>query len=339
MEPGSITMEFTVETENDTNPERAGSFTVSVLGCTDYFVRSPSSVTVSVPDDDGVPGQPGDLASEERDGEARLECRPHRGCARPGLFLPGATLRLFRLEPRLEMGLPPDCNRPMMSLCAPYGRSSAPPARTLPSRIREEDMTATPLITIPARRGKAALVAPGQTIRVINTHGQQVVDTWAFHRADLTEFMSMEHSRTALGRIMPLVGQAMVTNHRRPILTVVEDTSGGIHDTLLAACDRFRYELLGCEGYHDNCTDNLAAALTEFGLAPPETPSPWNLFMNIPVEGDGTVSFQPPVSKPGDYVTLRAEMDCIVAFSACPQDMVPINGADCIPTEAHFQVI
>ena len=200
-------------------------------------------------------------------------------------------------------------------------------------------MTATALTTIPARQGKAAFVSGGQIVKVINTHGQQVVDTWAFNRADLTEFMSMEHSRTALGRIMPLAGQAMATNHRRPILTLIEDTSGGIHDTLLAACDRYRYELLGCEEYHDNCTDNLAAALAELNLVPPETPSPWNLFMNIPVESDGTVSFQPPVSRPGDYVMLRAEMDCIVAFSACPQDLVPINGVDCVPTEAHFQVI
>ncbi len=200
-------------------------------------------------------------------------------------------------------------------------------------------MTAASLITIPARRGKAAFVSAGQTVRVINTHGQQVVDTWAFSRQDLTEFMSMEHSRTSLARIMPTVGQAMVTNRRRAILTLAGDTSGGIHDTLLAACDRYRYELLGCEGYHDNCTDNLAAALAELGLTAPETPSPWNLFMNIPVGADGGVGFEPPVSKPGNYVALRAEMDCVVAFSACPQDMVPINGADCVPTEAHFQIL
>ncbi len=198
---------------------------------------------------------------------------------------------------------------------------------------------AASLITIPARRGKAAFVAQGQTVRVINTHGQQVVDTWAFCREDLTEFMSMEHSRTSLRRIMPTVGQAMVTNRRRPILMLVEDTSGGIHDTLLAACDRYRYELLGCEEYHDNCTDNLAAALAELDLTPPETPSPWNLFMNIPVSADGRVGFEPPVSGPGDHITLRAELDCVVAFSACPQDMVPINGVDCTPTEAHFQVL
>ncbi len=205
-------------------------------------------------------------------------------------------------------------------------------------------MTTSQSVTIPARGGKAAFVEAGQRIRVINTHGQQVVDTWAFRRDELTEFMSMEHSRTFLSRIMARVGDSMVTNHRRPILTLVEDTtvegdSAGIHDTLLAACDRYRYELLGCEGYHDNCTDNLAAALAELGLTPPETPSPWNLFMNIPVASDGTVSFQAPVSRPGDSVTLRAEMDCVVAFSACPQDIVPINGVDCIPTEAHFQIL
>ncbi len=205
-------------------------------------------------------------------------------------------------------------------------------------------MTTSQLVTIPARGGKAAFVEAGQRIRVINTHGQQVVDTWAFRRDELTEFMSMEHSRTFLSRIMARVGDSMVTNHRRPILTLVEDTtvegdSAGIHDTLLAACDRYRYELLGCEGYHDNCTDNLAAGLAELGLTPAETPSPWNLFMNIPVASDGTVSFEALVSRPGDYVTLRAEMDCVLAFSACPQDIVPINGVDCIPTEAHFQIL
>ena len=200
-------------------------------------------------------------------------------------------------------------------------------------------MTASSLATIPARHGKAAFVTAGQHVKVVNTRGQQVVDTWAFGRDDLTEFMSMEHSRTAIGRTMPALGQSMVTNRRRPILSLVEDTSGGIHDTLLAACDRYRYELLGCAEYHDNCTDNLAAALAELGLTPPETPSPWNLFMNIPVDADGSLGFEPPVCNPGDYLVLRAEMDCVVAFSACPQDLVPINGRDCIPTEAHFQVI
>jgi uncharacterized protein YcgI (DUF1989 family) len=194
-------------------------------------------------------------------------------------------------------------------------------------------------IEIPASRGKAARLRNGQTVRVINTRGQQVVDTWAFNAGDLREFMSMEHSRVSIGGIIPRIGSVFVTNKRRPILTVVEDTSGGIHDTLIAACDRYRYEGLGCTGYHDNCTDNLAAVLGELGLAPPQVPSPLNLFMNIPVIDSNAIEFRPPVSTPGSYIALRAEMDCVIAFSACPQDMVPINGAAMRPTEAHFEIV
>jgi len=195
------------------------------------------------------------------------------------------------------------------------------------------------VVAIPARKGRAVAMAKGQRIKVINTHGQQVVDAWAFNRQDPSEFMSMEHTRTALLRAIPRVGDALVTNHRRPILTLVEDTSPGIHDTLLAACDRYRYELLGCKGHHDSCTDNLAAALATLGMKAPETPAPFNLWMNIPIRADGGLSFEPPVTKRGDHVVLRAEMDCVVAFSACPQDMVPVNGLACTPTEAHFQIL
>src|SRR5713101_1787878 len=156
------------------------------------------------------------------------------------------------------------------------------------------------MIEIPARRGKAVRVRKGQRIKVINSKGQQVVDTWAFNADDMQEFMSMEHSRVAIGRIIPGIGDALVTNRRRPILTLTADTSGGIHDTLFAACDRWRYELLGCTGYHDNCTDNLAAALAELGLAPPETPSPLNLFMNIPVIDGNRVEIRPPAGHRAD---------------------------------------
>jgi uncharacterized protein YcgI (DUF1989 family) len=195
------------------------------------------------------------------------------------------------------------------------------------------------VVEIPARKGKAALMRQGQTLKVINTKGQQVVDTWAFNATDLREFMSMEHSRVSIGGIIPKVGSILVTNKRRPILTVVEDTSGGIHDTLLAACDRWRYEGLGCTGHHDNCTDNLAAGLAALGFEPPETPAPLNLFMNIPVLDGDRIEFRPPVSTPGSWIALRAEMDCILAFSACPQDMVPINGTAMRPTEAHFEIV
>ena len=172
---------------------------------------------------------------------------------------------------------------------------------------------------------------------MINTYGEQVVDTWTFNRLDMREFMSMEHSRAHTLHLIPRVGDMLRSNHRQPMLTLIEDTSGGVHDTVIAACDRYRYAFLGVGGYHDNCTDNLRRALADLDLEPPATPSPLNLFMNIPWTVDGSLSFAaPPKPAPGGYVKLRAEMDLVIVFSACPQDILPINGTAGSPTDAHF---
>ena len=199
-------------------------------------------------------------------------------------------------------------------------------------------MSTADLRLIPARRGAAARVTAGQRITVINTHGTQVIDTWAFSADDVTEWMSMEASRAWFMKLRAAVGDTFRTNQRRPILTLVEDTSGAAHDTLMAACDLPRYRLLGVEGHHDNCRDNLHAALATLGVTAPATPSPLNLFMNIPWTPDGALAWAEPISPPGSYAVLRAELDLIVAFSACPQDILPINGRTGKTTEAHFAI-
>lgn len=193
-------------------------------------------------------------------------------------------------------------------------------------------------IVIPARRGVAHRLPRHRIVSIINTHGAQVVDTWAFNAADTSEFMSMEHSRVAMLKITPQVGDTLVSNHRVPMLTVVEDTTPGVHDTLVAACDRYRYQTLGFEGHHDNCADNLDAAMKAIGENCPEVPCPLNLFQNSPVDDAGRIEFRTPVSEAGQYISLRAEMDLIVVFSACPQDLIPVNGQGCVPTEAHFTI-
>ena len=112
----------------------------------------------------------------------------------------------------------------------------------------------TDLHVVPARRGRAVRLAKGQAIQIINTHGQQVVDTWCFNADDMSEFMSMEHLHATLQGIFPAAGDGLTTNRRRSILILEEDTSPGRHDTVIAACDVHRYAALGCTQYHDNCT-------------------------------------------------------------------------------------
>jgi uncharacterized protein YcgI (DUF1989 family) len=191
---------------------------------------------------------------------------------------------------------------------------------------------------IPARQGRAVRLNQGQHLTIINTYGTQVCDMWSFYAHSLREFLSMEHVRPWINRLTPRVGDQLVTNHRRPILTLLEDTSPGIHDTTIASCDIYRYSTLGVEGYHDNCADNLKMALQAITLRAPEVPSPFNLWMNTPYKPDGTLDWLPTVSKAGDYMVFRAELDCVVVMSACPQDLVPVNGKDCIPNDLHFEV-
>ena len=213
------------------------------------------------------------------------------------------------------------------------------------------------VLTLPARRGLAVRAKAGQRFSVVNTHGTQVlcaslisippftkltrpatghkvVDTWAFVDApsadgELREWMSMEHSRVGFKNVSPQAGDALRTNaQRRPLLTLLEDSSPGRHDTLCAACDPFRYRLLGVESPHDNCTDNLAAALATLGLQSRATPCPLNLFMLCPVMPSGEMVWSLPNCKAGDAVTFRVEIDAVLAFSCCPMDVAgnPING-------------
>lgn len=194
------------------------------------------------------------------------------------------------------------------------------------------------LVTIPARHGVALRLRRGQEVVIVNTHGTQALDAWAFNAADLGEHMSMEHSRSRLSKITPRPGDTLVTSRRAPMLTMTADTSPGIHDSLLCACNASLYRELGCPDSHRSCESNLHEALAGLGLELGWTPGPLNLFMNVRIGSDGEVLRAPPASRPGDAVTFRAEMDLILVLSACPQDVTPINGADCTPREAQYAI-
>jgi uncharacterized protein YcgI (DUF1989 family) len=187
------------------------------------------------------------------------------------------------------------------------------------------------VIHIPAREGRAVLVAAGRRFRVVDLEGGQVVDLFAFSAEDTREYASAEHTRVAVSRLFPRVGESFVTNRRRPILFFDQDASPGIHDMLCASCDPARYKLLGVSGWHASCRENLEIAMAALGFDSVRVPQPINLFMNTPARADGTIEWLPAVSRPGDHVVMRAELDAVVVASACPQDLVGINAKGSSP--------
>jgi uncharacterized protein YcgI (DUF1989 family) len=66
-------------------------------------------------------------------------------------------------------------------------------------------------------------------------------------------------------------------------------------------------------------------------LAKGEVPDPLNLFMNVNIDWNGAwgIELREPASRPSSYVVLRAEVDCVVVMSACPNDITMVNGMNC----------
>jgi len=171
---------------------------------------------------------------------------------------------------------------------------------------------------------------------VVDVEGGQVGDVFAFAVDDPSEYLSASHTRTHTSRLFPHIGEAFVTNRRRPILTLVADTSPGAHDMLIAACDPERYRALGAPD-HASCANNLRTALSRLGLQTDVIPQPVNVFMRIPVGPGGDLSWLPAASRAGDAITFAAAMDCVVVVSACPQDLNAINGDR--PTAMEIEIL
>lgn len=192
---------------------------------------------------------------------------------------------------------------------------------------------------IPGGRAAALHLCRGQAVRLVNTHGTQVVDTWCLAADDTSEYLSVEHTRRMLGRLFPRQGDGLYSNRRNILLRIEFDSSDCRHDMLVACCDRWLYAFYGCPPGHANCHDNFIEALAQHGVLPKHVPSPVNLWMNVPVADNERIELLAPESKPGDALLLRAVVDCYVIFSACPMDITPVNGEDRTPRPVHYEIV
>ncbi|KAF1913911.1 hypothetical protein BDU57DRAFT_327228 [Ampelomyces quisqualis] len=178
------------------------------------------------------------------------------------------------------------------------------------------------------------------------------------------EYLSLPHTRASSQKLVPEVDDGLLTNLRNPIITLVEDTTPGAHDTLTAACDANLYTALGVDKpeEHGSCAENLVLALKELnegaGLKGTKAvgaditvniaPTPLHLFMNAPldtskisdVDGAGAkgavLSIAEPQGKKRSFVRFKADRDVVVVFSACPMEIGKQNGGRCMA--ANFMV-
>lgn len=197
------------------------------------------------------------------------------------------------------------------------------------------DGTSPGEIHIPARTGTAFRVDAGAEIEIVDLQGQQPADFWAYYENDLGEYLSAPHTRIANMKLMPGVGDAFFSNRRRPMIRIVDDPVP-VHDFLSAACDPWRYEELGQRGWHGSCQENLELAMKRAGYGDVVCPQPFNIWTNFHLHPDGRFEIMRPATKAGDHIVVRAEMPCVIAVSACPQDITLTAGLN--PTDLLVRI-
>jgi uncharacterized protein YcgI (DUF1989 family) len=201
---------------------------------------------------------------------------------------------------------------------------------------------------MPPKTGLAVVVKAGQHLRVTDLEGKQVVDMAVFNEANVREKLSTSYSRARQkpktpGQYLSLdaltEGHVLMSTIARPMLTIVRDTPEpkGVHDVHNRMCNRLLFESHGY-GTQDGCLEILSQALAPWGIAAEDLPDTMDLFMNFRHDlGRGGWVIEEPVSKPGDYVEFRAEMDCVVGLSNCPLDVIaPCNAYHCTPVKAEI---
>ena len=177
--------------------------------------------------------------------------------------------------------------------------------------------------------GKAFPVKKGQIIRVI---GQSTADFVVFNLRNVKERFDQARTKVDQGKIY------VISKFNNVMMTIVKDTYEGTHDMEKGMCSTSFYKKWGDKIFaiygstwkklgrkrgaapKHGCWENLARALRPWKVLKEDVPSPLNIFQTMVINGkSGAMRYAMIRPKPGSHVDFRAEMNCLVGISACPE--------------------
>ena len=198
-------------------------------------------------------------------------------------------------------------------------------------------MTVLQSVVVPKNSGHSFAVKKGQVLRVA---GRTVVDFVAFNLHNLRERFDQARTKTNQVKIFVSTGDQLFSKLNNPLLTIVEDSfREGKHDLQKGMCSKKRFELIAkglaqrkfAEGVDLNpqrpedipdhgCWENLIDALKGYGIADEDIPSPLNIWQTMKIDPETGAMLDTTIRPEKEaHIDFRAEMDCLVAVSACPQ--------------------
>lgn len=188
-------------------------------------------------------------------------------------------------------------------------------------------------IVIPPHTGGTGHLKAGQTLRIIDIEGEQVADFVAIRAGDPTEYLDCVYTSWDLGRWKWHEGDRIKTNLLNDLFTITDDKTDN-HYTGGGFCSNAaRRKYAGMDG--PGCRDTIRAEFQKNGFDPEllQSVSCYNIFMTVDYTPEGEWVIRRPVTQPGDYIDLRAEMDLTWMVSVCAWPQV-VNGDK--PTPLQF---
>ncbi|MBM3487684.1 MAG: DUF1989 domain-containing protein [Alphaproteobacteria bacterium] len=177
---------------------------------------------------------------------------------------------------------------------------------------------------VPARAPWSRVVRKGEMLRIIDLEGKQAVDFLCYNADDPEDRYNAADTMKLGGTIFLGKGTVLYTDRQSKLFTIVEDSCGK-HDTIGGCCSAEINTLRYGVPWQPNCRDNFLGELRKFGLGKKDIVANVNFFMFVPVGENGAMGMGPSISKPGDHVDLRAEINVLAIISNCPQINNPVN--------------
>jgi urea carboxylase-associated protein 1 len=170
----------------------------------------------------------------------------------------------------------------------------------------------------------SGIVKRGNTLRIVDLEGQQAVDFLCYNASDPSERYNAADTMKINGSLFVGKGTRLYSDMGNVLFEVTDDTCG-FHDTIGGCCsaesNRVRYGV----ARGPNCRDNFLRALARHGMSKKDIVANINFFMYVPIDADGRMAIKDGLSKPGDYVDLKAAMNVLAVLSNCPQINNPAN--------------
>ena len=185
---------------------------------------------------------------------------------------------------------------------------------------------------IPAERPWSRVVTRGQTLRIIDSEGQQAVDALLYCVADTAERYSAQDTLRTQGSAYIGLGTRLISNRGRVMARITADSCGR-HDTSAGCCSCESNAVRFGEStrYQHACRENFILELSKYGMTKRDIVANLNFFMNVPIDPSGNFTVVDGISAPGNYVDITADMDVLFVISNCPQVNNPCNGFNPTP--------